>query len=273
MADRDEHAVGRDLGERAGLDVLQPDVGDLGWIFATADLVDHAVPDHLDLGMLECAILQDAFGAEVVAAVNEGDLRSEVGQKQCFLDGGIAAADHDHILAAVEEAIAGGAGRDAESLEGVFRRQAEPARLRAGGKDHGLGQINLAAVAGQPERPLRHVERIHRIGDDFRADVPRLLFHLLHQPGALDHVRKAGIVFNVGRNGELAARLDALDQHRLQHGARGIDRRRITCRARADDDDLGVNGNGHRSGPHGEKPSGRGQRNAPRRAAGRRENI
>jgi len=30
MADRDEDAVRRNVGERAGLDVLQPDMGDLG---------------------------------------------------------------------------------------------------------------------------------------------------------------------------------------------------------------------------------------------------
>ena len=64
--------------------------------------------------------------------------------------------------------------------------------------------------------------------------------HLLHQPGALDHVGEAGIVLDVGGDGHLAAGLDALDEQRLQHGARGIDAGRIAGRARADDDQLGV---------------------------------
>ena len=51
---------------------------------------------------------------------------------------------------------------------------------------------------------------------------------------------KPGIVLDVGGDGELAAGLDALDQHRLQHGARGIDRGGVAGRARADDQDLGV---------------------------------
>jgi hypothetical protein len=52
------------FGHGAGLDVLQADMRDLGGIFLAADFVDGAVPDHIDLGMLEQAVLQDALGAE-----------------------------------------------------------------------------------------------------------------------------------------------------------------------------------------------------------------
>ena len=85
----------------------------------------------------------------------------------------------------------------------------------------------------------------HEIGDHFGADMGGLLLHLLHQPGALDDVGKAWIVFHVGSDGELAAGLDALDQHRFQHRTRGVDRCRISRRARTDDDDLGVDGGWH----------------------------
>ena len=83
------------------------------------------------------------------------------------------------------------------------------------------------------------------VGDDPRADVLGLLLHLLHQPGALDDVGEARIVLDVGGDGELAAGLDALDQHRLQHGARGIDGGGVAGRAGADDDKLGVGRLGH----------------------------
>ena len=172
-------------------------------------------------------------------------MRGEIGQKQRFLDRGIAAADHDDFLAAIEEAVAGRAGRDAETLELLFRRHAEPARLRAGGKDHGFGEIDVAGIAGEPERPLRELEFGDEIGDDPGADMGSLLLHLLHQPGALDDVGEAGIVFHVGGDGELPAGLDALDQDRLQHRPRGIDRRGVTGRAGTDDDDLGVDGRRH----------------------------
>jgi hypothetical protein len=49
--------------------------------------------------------------------VDQRHLAGEVGQEQRLFDGGIAAADHHDLLAAIEEAVAGGAGRDAEALE------------------------------------------------------------------------------------------------------------------------------------------------------------
>ena len=73
----------------------------------------------------------------------------------------------------------------------------------------------------------------------------RLLFHLFHQPGALDDVGKARIVFHVGGDGKLAARLNPLNQNRLQHRPRGVDRGCIPGRTGTDDDDFGVHGNGH----------------------------
>ena len=117
------------------------------------------VPDHLDLGMLEQPVLQDLLGAEVVAAMHDRDLGGEVGEEQRFLDRGVAAADHQHLLAAIEEAVAGGAGRDAVALELLLGRQIEPARLRAGREDHGVGDVDVAGIAVEPERPLRQVER------------------------------------------------------------------------------------------------------------------
>jgi len=88
------------------------------------------------------------------AAMHEGHMRREIGEKHRFLDRGVAAADHDDFLAAIEESVAGGAGRHANALEFFFRRRAEPARLRAGGENDGFGEIDVAAVAGQAERPL-----------------------------------------------------------------------------------------------------------------------
>src|SRR5207248_9529596 len=112
----------------------------------------------LDHGVLEQALLQDTFGAEMVAAVHDGYMRCEVGEKQRFLDRGVAAADHHDLLAAIEKSIAGRAGRHAKALEFLLRRRAKPARLRAGGENDGLGEIHIAAVAGLAERPPRQFE-------------------------------------------------------------------------------------------------------------------
>ena len=245
VADGDEHAVDRALGDRAGLDVLQPHAGDLERIVVADHVVEHAVPDHLDLGMLEQPLLHDLFGAEGVAPVHDRHLGGEIGEEQRLLDRGIAAADHHDFLVAVEEAVAGRAGRDAIALELLLRGQIEPARLRAGGDDQRVGEIDLAGVALQAERPLGQVGLADGVDHHLGADVLGLLLHLLHQPGTLDDVGKARIILDVGGDGQLAAGLDALDQDRLQHGARGIDRGGVAGRTRADDHDLGVGCLGH----------------------------
>ena len=90
-----------------------------------------------------------------------------------------------------------------------------------------------------PESPSRRNGRASRstfddvVHNDLGADVLGLGLHLLHQPGALDDIGEARIVLDVGRDGELAAGLDALDQHGLQHGAGRIDGGGIAGRARA----------------------------------------
>src|SRR5215831_5468731 len=83
-----------------------------------------------------------------------------------------------------------------------------------------------------------------------------LSLHLLHQPGSLDDVSKARIVLDVGGYRELAARLHPLDQDRLQHGARGVNRSRVSGRTRADNDDFGVGGLCHVLRPPGRAWSG-----------------
>ncbi len=247
MPDGDEHAVRRHLGESPGLDVAEDDALHLQGVLATHHFLEHRVPEHRNLRVLEQPVLQDLFGAEAVAAVHHRDLGGEIGEEQRLLDRGIAAADHDHFLVAVEKAVAGGAGGDAVTLELLLGGKLQPARLRAGGDDHAVGEIAVAGIAFQPERPMRQIHLAHVIGDDPGPHVLGLLLHLLHQPWALDDLGEARVVLDVGGDGELPAGLDALDQHRFQHGAGGIDRGGVAGRPGADDDDLGVGDLAHGS--------------------------
>src|SRR5208282_6865607 len=96
------------------------------------DFIDHAVPDDVDLRIGEEARLEDLLGAELVAAVDQRDLAGVMRQVQRLLDRGVAAADHRHLLAAEEESVAGGAGRNAEAAELRLALNPEPARLGAG---------------------------------------------------------------------------------------------------------------------------------------------
>jgi hypothetical protein len=65
----------------------------------------------------------------------------------------------------------------------------------------------------------------------------RLRQHLLHQPRPLYRLGKSRIVFNIGRDRQLPALLQARDQRRLQHGPRGVDRSGVACWAGANDKD------------------------------------
>jgi hypothetical protein len=101
--------------------------------------------------MGEEAVLQNALGLEFIVAVNHGDFAGEVGEEQGFFDGGVASADDENFFLAVEEAIAGGAGRDAEALEIFFRWQVKPFGLGPGADDERVAGIDLATVAFEPD--------------------------------------------------------------------------------------------------------------------------
>src|SRR5258707_8131253 len=81
--------------------------------------------------------------------------------------------------------------------------------------------------------------------DESGAYMGRLLLHLLHEPWPLNDIGEARIILHVGRDGELAAGMHAQDLDRLEHRARGIDRRGVARRTRTDDDDLGLGGFRH----------------------------
>src|SRR4051794_32461213 len=125
MADRDEHAIGLLLGDGAGLHVLQCHALYLERIVVTEHVVQHGLPDHRDLRILEQPVLQDLLGAEMIAAVNDGDVSGEIGEEERFLYCGVAAANDNDLLAAIEEAVASRAGRDAIAFELLLAREIE----------------------------------------------------------------------------------------------------------------------------------------------------
>ena len=102
------------------------------------------------LHALEQPVLQDLLRAQLVAPVDERDVRGDVRQVQRFFDRGVAAADDGDVLVAEEEPVAGGAGRDALAAEGLLGRQAEVLGRGAGGDDQ-----RIAGVARRSRRPAR----------------------------------------------------------------------------------------------------------------------
>jgi hypothetical protein len=102
--------------------------------------------------VFEQAFLHYFLGPQFVTPMDQRDLAGEIGQEQCFLDGGVAAADHEDFFLAVEESIARGASRHAKSLEFLFGFKPQPFRTRARRDDDAIRRVNGTAIALQPER-------------------------------------------------------------------------------------------------------------------------
>src|SRR5487761_1301356 len=94
-----------------------------------------------------------------------------VGQIERFFGRGVAAADDDDVLAAKEKTVAGGARRDAKAAIGLLARQAEPARLGAGGQDQGVAGVNRARIALCDKGPSPEIERFDQVDDDPGSDM------------------------------------------------------------------------------------------------------
>jgi len=144
-----------------------------------------------------------------------------------------------------EKPVAGGAGGDPEARQLTLARDAEPARLRPGGDDQRLAEVGVARVARRPEGPRREVHPGHDVGHHGGADVDRLRAELVHEPGALHRVGEAGVILDVGGDGELPARLQPRHDDRLQARARGVDRRSVAGGAGADDQEARAVRGGH----------------------------
>ena len=147
-------------------------------------------------------------------------------------------------MALVEEAVAGGAGRDALAAELLFRRNAQILGGRAGGDDQRIAGV-AAVVARERERALREIHRVDVIVDDLGVEALGVRLHALHQRRAQQAVRVAGPVVDFGGRHELAALLHAGDQQGFAVGARGVDGGGVAGRAGTEDDERAVSRSAH----------------------------
>ena len=203
------------------------------------DLLDGGVRVDLDLGMVVRPVDHDLRRPEAVAPVEQVDLGREAGQVGRLLERGVAAADDRDLAVLEEEPVARRAGRHAAAAQPRLAVEAEPQRRRAGGDDHGLGAV-LGAARPDAERALGEVDPIDVDVDHPRPEALGLGAHGGHQVGPLDAVLEARVVLDVAGEHQLAARRGAGEDDRLEVGAGRVDRGGQAGRARADDDDLGI---------------------------------
>ena len=156
---------------------------------------DHGVPAELDLGVGEGPLLHDLGGPQLVAPVDDGDLGGEAGEEEGLLHGGVAAAGHGDVLVAEEEAVAGGAGRDAVAEQALLVGHAEHQRAGAGGDDERVGQhrrlVGLGVADPDLEGPGRDVDPADLGRAQLGVEAQRLGPHHAHELGAHDPVDEA----------------------------------------------------------------------------------
>src|ERR1041384_5783042 len=90
---------------------------------------------------------------------------------------------------------------------------------------------------GHFEGALVEVNFGYGAGFEFRAELLRLLAHVLDEFGAQNAVREPGIILNVGGERKLAAGLMSIENEGLQVRARSVNRSGEAGTATADDDD------------------------------------
>jgi len=144
----------------------------------------------LIFGVPAGAIEHDPGGAKFLAAVYHRHLAAEAREEVGFLHGRIASAYHHDRLAAVEEAVAGGARAYAVADELLLGRQAQPARRCAGGHNHG-SRFDPLAFDVEAERARREIRLKHGPGHVLGAEALRLPLHVLDQFRPVDSLWKA----------------------------------------------------------------------------------
>ncbi|KAG1258232.1 hypothetical protein G6F66_014591 [Rhizopus arrhizus] len=108
---------------------------------------------------------------------------------QRLFHGGIAAADHDHVLVTVEETVAGVAAGHAAAHEGLLGRQAQVLGRGAGGNDEGVAGVNLAGLPSHKERALGQVDLGDVVEQHFGVEAFGVLLEALHQVRTLHAIR------------------------------------------------------------------------------------
>ena len=212
------------------------------------DVGDGVVPEHLDLRVGERPVLHDLAGPQLVAAVDERDLLGELGEEDRLLHRRVATADDGDVMAAEEEPVAGGAGRQAVSEQLRLGLEAEHQRLGAGGHDDRVGDV-LGLVDPDPERSLGEVDAGDLLVRNSAPKRDAWARKSAISSGPMMPSGKPGIVLDVGGEHQLPTGLIgrrrrlALDHERVEVGAGGVDRGGQPGGAGPDDDhvaDVGI---------------------------------
>ena len=179
-------------------------------------------------------MLHGFAGTQVVLAHDEIDLAGQMAQVVGLLTGGVAATHDGNDLLAVEETVAGRAGRNALSCILRLVGQAQVFGGGTGSDDDGIGRHLLAAVKRHQERALAHVDARHEARFHLGTQVDCLLAHVVHELEAVNALGESREILNGGRLRQLSTHLQPLDEQAVDGRAYQVYRCGISGRAGPD---------------------------------------
>ena len=124
------------LADFAGFDLFQG-YGTHFLLIRAVDLLDDAVPMHLNFWISQHTLGHDFRGAEGVPAVNNVHLRSKMAEKQRFLERRVSAADDCYRHLPEKCSVTSSAVGHAAALEFLLAWDPQRARTRPDSNDHG----------------------------------------------------------------------------------------------------------------------------------------
>ena len=182
---------------------------------------------------------QDLLGAERFATVDQSHFAGDVSQVQRLFHGSVTTTDDCDFTVAIEETIAGRAGRDALAHESFFRRQAQITSAGTGRNDQGVTGVRRV-VAFETERLASQVHGVDVVKHHFGFETLGVFFHPLHQHRAGQAVGITRPVINLSGGGQLTTCLHAGNQQRFEVGTCRVDRCAVTGRAGAENNHSGM---------------------------------
>ena len=215
------------------------------------DLLDRRIPDKLDLLVSKRLLLHNLRRAQFVAAMDHVNFGGVAREKSRLFHCRVTAADYDQRFVAKmrQWSVASRAGGYAVAAKTVrnFRlsRNSEPLRRGARRDDQGFSRDGWAAVDIDLKRPLAQIHFSDPAFHKFCPETFGLLAKLVHKLGTLNAFGKAGVIFDVSGDHQLAARRSLLsgvcgsiDQQWFQACARRVNCCREAGWSRSDDDDV-----------------------------------
>ena len=177
---------------------------------------------HFDVGGVHDSLLHRLGGAQERFAHDHVDLAADRCQIRSLLASRVAAAHHGHVLLAVEEAVARGAGAHAHAAQAGFRLQSEIFGRGSRGDYHALGLDAMLAVHRDAERTVGEVDVGHHAEAHVGSEALRLTFQVVHHRGARYALGVTREILDFGGGRKLPARLYSLVNDGVEVGARSV---------------------------------------------------